>query len=99
MLRDKLADIAMRFSLQPEARNELEDLIQLALVDSFRATAVPVVTHGPPDTSNRPPETIVHGEDAFEDLPPGILGWIPLGRDPLLEQRILNNIAGRLHGL
>jgi hypothetical protein len=51
------------------------------------------------DSLVRPDAKGERNEDAFEDLPPGTLGWIPLGRDPLLEQRILNNIAGRLHGL
>lgn len=35
----------------------------------------------------------------FEDPPPGALGWLPLGRDPQLEHRILENVAGRLRGL
>ena len=29
-------------------------------------------------------------------LPAGVLGWIPLGRDAALEQRILGELANRL---
>ena len=49
------------------------------------------------DSLVRPDAVGERNEDAFDEFPPGTLGWIPLGRDPQLEQRILNNIAGRLH--
>ena len=69
MLRDQLANLATRFDLKPELRKELEDMIQLALLDSFRATAIPIVNQGPPDNGNRPPlEAEVPAEDIFEDL-------------------------------
>lgn len=49
------------------------------------------------DSLVRPDAEGERNEDLLEDLPPGTLGWIPIGRDAQLEQRILNNIAGRLH--
>lgn len=48
------------------------------------------------DSLVRPDAEGERNEDLLEDLPPGTLGWIPLGRDVQLEQRILNNIAARL---
>lgn len=35
----------------------------------------------------------------FDDPTPSETGWLPLGRDPQLEQRIIDNLAGRLRGL
>lgn len=48
------------------------------------------------DSLVRPNANGERNEDLLDDLPPGTIGWIPLGRDVQLEQRILNNIAGRL---
>ena len=70
VVRDRLAKIAEQYELQTDARNALEDLIQLALVDSFKVTAVPIITK-PPDTANRPPEETTSVEDyELEDLGP-----------------------------
>jgi hypothetical protein len=61
---------------------ELEDVLQPEYVSAGQAT----LRH---DTS---PEKTEDGER----LPPGTIGWIPLGRDVALEQRILANLRGRL---
>jgi len=37
-------------------------------------------------------------EDVSEDLGPFTTGWIPLGREPALEQKILVNLRARLGG-
>ena len=40
--------------------------------------------------------TIARVSDQFQDTPPIRLGWIDVGRDTLLEQRILHDIRDRL---
>jgi eukaryotic-like serine/threonine-protein kinase len=89
VLRDKLAKIATEYALHSDARDALEDLIQLALVDSFRVTAVPIVKQAPPDNANRPPETRVIGSEELEDLGPigrGGMAEVRRVRDPALNR-------------
>jgi hypothetical protein len=61
---------------------ELEDLIQPEYATVGNATL-------------RHDSSLVRNEED-EPLPPGTLGWIPLGRDVSLEQQILSNLRGRL---
>ena len=91
MLRDKLAKIASEFALESDARDALEDLIQLALVDSFRVTAVPIITKPPPDGTNRPPEILTQVEgDQLEDL--GSIGKGGMAEVRRVRDKALNRI-------
>lgn len=47
-------------------------------------------------TATRHDGTVIRQEDRLNGLDAGTLGWISLGRDTLLEQRILQDILGRL---
>ncbi|MEM6689671.1 MAG: hypothetical protein AAF664_09605 [Planctomycetota bacterium] len=47
-------------------------------------------------TAARHDGTVIRQEDRLNGLDAGTLGWISLGRDTLLEQRILQDILGRL---
>jgi len=91
VLRDKLAKIASEFALESDARDALEDLIQLALVDSFRVTAVPIITKPPPDGTNRPPEILTQVEgDQLEDL--GSIGKGGMAEVRRVRDKALNRI-------
>ncbi len=73
------------YSIEIVVIKELEDLLQ-------PEHSIIHNSHTRFDTS---PERTDEAKD-LDRLPPGTLGWIPLGRDIALEQRILENIRGRL---
>lgn len=49
------------------------------------------------DATPRHDTSLERVDDQQQRLPPGTLGWIPLGRDVTLEQKILSNLQGRLN--
>jgi hypothetical protein len=68
----------------------LEVIVQKDLEDTDRSQYATEST-----TAVRHDGTIVRRENGFDDSPQ-TLGWIPLGRDTSLEQKILQDIHGRI---
>ncbi|QDU95497.1 hypothetical protein [Lignipirellula cremea] len=71
------------FAIEIAVYKDLEDLLQPEGSTAGGATL-------------RYDTSIVQNDENYEVLPPGSLGWIPLGRDITLEQRILNDLRERL---
>lgn len=68
----------------------LEVIVQKDLEDTDRSQYATEST-----ASMRHDGTVVRREDGYDDSPQ-TLGWIPLGRDTSLEQKILQDIHGRI---
>ena len=78
---------AQGYSIEVIVSKELEDLAQ--------PEATPVTNISPIHNTELDREANEASSDQ-SPLPAGVLGWIPLGRDAALEQRILGELANRL---
>ena len=79
----RVIPVQVGYQIELAVFKELEDLVQ-----PERATVGSMTLRH----DNSPARTDEHGQR----LPAGTLGWIPLGRDIALEQRILSNIRARV---
>jgi hypothetical protein len=68
----------------------LEVIVQKDLEDTDRSQGATEAV-----STKRHDGTVVRSEDRYDDTPQ-TLGWIPLGRDTSLEQKILQDIHGRI---